>query len=106
MRVELDLPDWCDERHIRVFAGIEEVARKVHRKRWEIKTARCNKCGICCMNVKDNWRFGIDSKTGWCKNLSYDGHDIYLCGIDRPFTCCAGDMAGEDFCSVTWQKVE
>jgi hypothetical protein len=101
----LQLPDWVDERHIRIFAGIEEVARKLHGKSWQIKIGRCNLCGKCCMSVPDNWRKGIDPKTGWCKHLVFYANE-YRCGIDRPFFCCAGDYAGEDYCSVKWETIE
>lgn len=104
MRIELDLPDWVEERHIRIFAGIEEVAKKLHGKPWQIKVARCDMCGKCCMDVPDNWRFGRDEKTGWCKNLVYYANE-YRCGIDRPFGCCAGDDSEEDYCSIEWQEV-
>jgi len=49
MRVELDLPDWVDERNIRIMAGIELVAKKlVQNDYWEVKETRCNRCGACC----------------------------------------------------------
>lgn len=104
MKIEVEIPDWVEERHIRIFAGIEEVAKKYHGQPWQVKVSRCNMCGTCCRNVPDNWRHGKDSKTGWCANLVYYANE-YRCGIDRPFTCCAGDFTGEDFCSVKWKEV-
>jgi len=103
MKVNLDLPKWVEERHIRVFAGIEEVAKKLKGKHWQVKTSRCNMCGECCKDVSDNWRFGR-ATNGWCLKLVYYANE-YRCGIDRPFTCCAGDQAGEDYCSVEWKVI-
>ncbi len=105
MKINIDLPNWVEERHIRIFAGIEEVAKKYKGKPWQIKTTRCNMCGECCMNVPKNWRFGKDKKTGWCKKLVYYANE-YRCGIDRPFTCCAGDHADEDYCSIKWKTIK
>lgn len=104
MRIILELPDWANERHIRIFAGIEEIAKKLYRKPWQIKVSRCNMCGKCCMNVPDNWRQGKDHKTGWCKNLIYYANE-YRCNVDRPFFCCAGDHTGEDYCSIKWETL-
>lgn len=104
MRIELELPEWAEERHIRIFAGIEEVAKKLHGKSWQIKVIRCDMCGKCCMDVPENWRFGRDEETGWCKNLIYYANE-YRCGIDRPFTCCAGDHSEEEYCCIEWQEI-
>ena len=53
MRVELDLPDWVDERHIRIMAGVELVAQKLAQNDyWQVKETRCNRCGKCCMGFK------------------------------------------------------
>ena len=57
MKIELNLPDWVDERHIRikrnegdieVFAGIELVAiKKAEADHVLIKDGRCSMCGVC-----------------------------------------------------------
>ena len=101
MKIELDLPDWTEERHIRIFAGLEEVARKLHGKPLEIKVGRCQQCGECCKRMAG----------GPCNHLVYsDGHGNHRCkpnGIeyDRPFSCASGDGAGKPYCSVRWEKV-
>lgn len=104
MDVNLKLPDWVEERHIRVFAGIEEVAKKYHGKSWQVKIVRCQRCGTCCKHVSKNWHFGKDSKTGWCSKLVFYANE-YSCGMKRPFTCCCGDAEGEDYCSIKWKMV-
>lgn len=104
MRIELDLPDWVEERHIRIFAGIEEVAKKMQGKPWQVKVVRCNYCGRCCMNVPDNWVCGKDPETGNCQYLTKEGSK-YVCGIGRPFFCCAGDPSPEEYCSIEWKEV-
>jgi len=49
MKIELDLPDWVDDGSaIRIFKGIELVAKKFKNKPWKIKIVRCNFCGECC----------------------------------------------------------
>ena len=55
MKIEIELPDWVDERHIRIFAGIELAASKrAHEDFWKIKDGRCQRCGKCCMNIKNH----------------------------------------------------
>ena len=49
MRIEIDIPDWADERHIRILAGRELAAAKLaHEDFWRVKDVRCNHCGKCC----------------------------------------------------------
>ncbi len=104
MKITLDLPDWIKERHIRVFAGIEEVAKKYTGTKWKIKKVRCDMCGKCCMEVPKNWRLGVDKKTGWCQHLQYYANE-YRCNAPggRPFYCCCGDAEDQDFCCVKWK---
>jgi len=94
VKIELDLPDWVDERHIRIFAGIEEVARRMTNTRyWEVKTSRCNMCGECC-------------KLDGCDKLVFKANE-WRCShlIGRPFCCCCGDHAGQDHCNIRWEQV-
>lgn len=111
VKIELDLPDWVDARNIRVFAGIEEVARRMKRREyWEIKTARCSICGECCKHTNAEWPRGateIDGK--WvCNFLAEPKAGEARCALlkQRPFMCCATDHAGEDYCSVKWERVD
>lgn len=90
MKIELELPDWIDVKTIRIFAGIEEVAKKQACENWNVKTSRCNLCGTCC---------------GDCGHLVYsEGDKGFLCllGFKRPFNCCAGDGVGNGKCNITW----
>jgi hypothetical protein len=69
MRVEIDLPDWVDERHLRLFAGVELVAVKlVNESDFRVKDVRCNWCGKCCMNLGDRMNWPVD-ENGTCKHL-------------------------------------
>lgn len=91
MKITLELPEWTEERHIRIFAGIEIVAYKLASENtFRIKKSRCNFCGKCCMDVKVDHMFGRDPITGDCQFLRQNGK-IYECGlgIGRPFSCCA-----------------
>ena len=125
VEIKVILPDWCDDKHIRIFAGIELVARSMigedGRKPLQVKKVRCNKCGKCCMNVNIDRRdddlgggekkdvFGRKSdddgteakEKGWCEFLKKYGGEYY-CEIDRPFGCCAASPHQEEFCSVEW----
>lgn len=80
MRIELDLPDWVDERHIRIMAGIELAAQKLsHNDFWQVKETRCNQCGKCCMNIKPHKHIYpvVDGK---CIHLKKISDDLYECG--------------------------
>ena len=103
--MNLKLPKWTDERNVRVFAGIEAVAKR-EKGIWYIKTVRCNMCGECCMNVPEKWPRGQDKDTGHCLHLKYEANE-YLCdlGWNRPFACCAEGAEGEDFCSSKWELI-
>jgi hypothetical protein len=99
----IKLPDWVDERHIYIFAGCEEVARKFKGKPWQVKTARCNWCGKCCMNVKDSWKWGKNKETGHCVRLEPYGGDLWICR-DRPFECAHGNPDA-NYCCIEWRAI-
>ena len=110
MRIELDLPDWVDEKHIYVLAGVECVARRLTNTRyWEVKTSRCNMCGECCKHLSRHWPRGarlVDGK--WtCDHLTYRANE-YLCdyGRHRPYECCVADHADKDYCNVVWERID
>ena len=101
--VRLALPEWVKGRMIRVFAGIEEVAHRRPGERWKIKKGRCSQCGKCCMNVPEGWPQGR-GPNGHCQHLKPYPPDRYICGlgVNRPFSCCWGNVEGED-CTVSWK---
>jgi len=109
VKIEIELPDWVEGRHIRIFAGIEEVARRLtNTNYWEVKTDRCNMCGACCKCVPEDWPYGVKVVDGerWCEQLRYEANE-YLCGYGdgRPFLCChGGDIISG--CNIKWEKVE
>jgi hypothetical protein len=93
MKIEIELPDWCDERHIWIMAGTELAAYKdFGSDKWFIKKVRCNRCGKCCMNLVDDGQYELDENKN-CVHLKSDG-DFYVCdlGIMRPIPCCEGDL--------------
>lgn len=75
-RIDVDLPDWCDERHIYVMAGMELAAYQRVGEPMKVKVSRCSQCGKCCQKMG-------------CEHLEPDG-DKWRCGlaINRPFACC------------------
>ena len=106
-KIELELPEWANERHIRIFAGIELIAyRKVNEDKFNVKCSRCNFCGKCCMNVRVDHIFGRDEKTGNCRWLRKNG-DTYECGLGmgRPFSCSASVPIHIPECTEKFKKV-
>lgn len=69
MRITVDLPDWCDERHIYIMAGVELVAYKWYGQDFvRVKKVRCTFCGDCCKGLNDLWPYGVDD-AGTCIHL-------------------------------------
>lgn len=110
MKIDLDLPDWVEGKHLYVMAGVELVAYKYLDQPWQMKTGRCNMCGKCCENLGE---VSDMSKVvnGTCINLKQDG-DKKVCGlgIDRPFSCCAYictnlSQVKEGECAETFKEV-
>jgi len=92
MKIELELPDWVEERHLYIMAGIETVAYKYLDQPWKIKTGRCKSCGKCCMNFDVN-----DSSF---KDKVVDGHCIYLKNYGATWVCDLGSARPWDCCTV------
>ena len=91
MKLIVDLPDWCDERHIYVFAGIELAAYKQYGESWiRVKTERCNQCGRCCQD--ELWAAEFDKQKGECLHMEHLGEE-HRCNLAvmRPFSCSVGD---------------
>ena len=89
MKVILDLPDWCNEKHIYVLAGRELVAYKyLDPKPWMIKSSRCNLCGKCCQTFRGIINDAQIDEKGHCRHLKPDG-DMLRCGLELsvPFGC-------------------
>lgn len=104
MKITLDLPEWVDERNVRVFAGIELVAKCSPGGRWEIKTTRCSQCGRCCSDLGPNHPFPTINRQ--CVHLQKQpGKDntTWLCalGINRPFGCSAATPTAH-YCTVRY----
>lgn len=99
MKIEIDIPDWVEEKHLYLFAGIELVAYKYLNEDWKIKTSRCNMCGKCCENLKNDTAYPpvINNK---CIHLINDGNKK-TCGlaINRPFRCGMPQIQIKDGCS-------
>jgi len=85
LRIELYLPDWVEDKHLYIMAGIELAAYKHVNKPWMVKIGRCDMCGKCCMELKD----------GPCEHLKADGKK-WVCGLglNRPWRCCVS--VGQD----------
>ncbi len=80
MKIEIELPDWCDEdSYLCVMKGIEMVAYKRPKESWKVKTGRCNMCGKCCPP---------NQKKPRCEHLKLVGPQWWCSlGSDRPWSC-------------------
>jgi len=80
VKIVLEIPQWAEERHIFITAGIELVAFKQVGEELKVKTSRCSMCGKCCETVY---------KEGPCQHLEPEG-DKKVCGLgfSRPWRCC------------------
>lgn len=112
MQVNIELPDWVEEgQAIRIFAGIELVAKKMMNEPWQIKTVRCDMCGECCTINSPGWQDNtVEARDdGFCVELipkpDEDGKFLCALGSNRPFGCCAygaGDNQ-KDMCCIRWE---
>lgn len=110
MRIVVDLPDWCDERHIFIVAGIELAAYKLYGEDVvQVKTERCSMCGQCCEEVPHNWFLGRTEENS-CVHLQKDSEEYRPCrlGVLRPWSCCtdlvrAGKIPEYDKCTVDYE---
>lgn len=89
--ITIELPDWTDERHIFIMAGIEMAAYALYGEEViHIKEDRCNFCGECCRNLKINIEpIGPDKS---CIHLETPIQGMSECGLGRkrPFDCSTG----------------
>ena len=105
MKINIDIPDWAEDKHIYIMAGIELIAYKYVNQEWKIKITRCNQCGLCCRGMNpDDENFPEVNEKGTCIYLKKDGKDKEVCslGINRPFKCCIGrgrDILPDNLCS-------
>ncbi len=109
MKITIDIPEWAQKRHIYIMAGIEMLAYKLYGEDVvHIKTARCSRCGECCMNL------GLGSEEpigpdGNCIHLDKVGGQ-YVCGlhIRRPFGCSVGmqKKGSHPSCTVEYKEVK
>lgn len=111
MKIEIELPDWADERNIYVFAGIELVAvRTFQEDKFRIKDIRCNSCGVCCSVLDPKTHFFPVIKKR-CIHLENEPgtKDKWRCrlGIHRPFLCSfwPEDRIGElpEYCCISYK---
>jgi len=107
MKIEIEIPDWVEGKHLYIFAGIELVAYKYLDENWKVKTGRCNMCGLCCEEFKKpvlKWPF-VKNKT--CEYLKSDG-EKKVCGLalHRPFACCVGIKENKKDCLEKFEIIE
>jgi len=107
MKIEIEIPDWAQERAIYIMAGIELAAYKIPGKKWKVKTSRCNMCGKCCMNL-DPKKHPFPVINGRCVYLLKrpGKEEKYECGlrISRPFRCCVGTTKVVPECTEKFEE--
>ncbi len=105
MKIEVEIPDWTEERTIYIMAGIELVAYREPGKKWKIKAGRCNLCGKCCMNLGKRHPFPVID--GRCIYLIRESKTTYECGlrISRPFGCCVGIPQNMPECTEIYKEL-
>lgn len=112
MKLTIELPDWCEGRHIFVLAGTELAAYKpADRDEALVKQSRCNLCGYCCTRHPKNG-FPTDAD-GACAYLVTIGtaKECSL-GTATPWQCCWSDphLAGwddaEEHCAIRYKRVK
>ena len=105
-KIEIDLPDWADERAVYVMAGVELVAYKLPGKPLMIKTGRCSQCGRCCKRLNDNFIFPVED--GRCVHLEKrPAESKYLCGLGsfRPVGCSIGMARNIPECTEKFEEL-
>lgn len=107
MKIELELPDWCDERAIYIMAGIELAAYKIPDQDWKLKISRCNMCGKCCMKLGK--RHPFPTVDGTCIYLEREpgSRSMWRCklGMSRPFGCCVGTPRNMPECTERYEDI-
>jgi len=106
MKIELDLPEWTEERAIYIMAGVELAAYKVPFKKWKVKVGRCNMCGKCCMDLKNHAFPTIDGKCIHLKKRPGNNPE-WECAfrISRPFGCCVGVSERIKECTEKYEEI-
>lgn len=105
MRIEIDLPEWADDRPLIILSGQELVAKYTQETGWKVKAERCYKCGECCCDIApDHLPFGVTGD-GKCKMLLSDGS----CGAghQKPFACLDDPVESEFAflgCSIRYKR--
>ena len=109
-KITIEIPDWALERDIHILAGTEHLATAGFiRGTMCVKKARCNMCGVCCMNPPETFIFPVVDNR--CVHLIQEGKQL-LCGLGRfkPLQCCINDpIINEDKdidCPIEYKKVE
>ena len=54
-KVTFLVPDWAEDKNLRLFAGIELCAQRLDGQKMQVKTVRCNFCGECCFQMPETW---------------------------------------------------
>ena len=111
-KITIELPEWAEERHIYVMAGLENVAvKKANSDEVLIKTETCNYCGKCCMNIPYPEKFPLPTVNGNCIHLDvYDnGKTECKLGFFMPFACAIGgpvsaNWKDKDMCCIKYDK--
>lgn len=85
MQITFTLPEWAEDRHLYLMAGIEMVAYKLYGEdKVYTKKNRCSACGECCLKIQSGTLLRA-KEDGSCSFLS--DYMECLLGIFRPVGC-------------------
>lgn len=106
MKIELELPDWVQEKVIYIFSSNQMVATKQPDGNWFVVTKPCVNCGKCCSRYNEK-PFQCN-ENGKCPYLEEypDGTTHCKLGAYRPFGCSVDNPNGNpDFCSIVLEEM-
>jgi len=95
------IPEPWKNTEIQLIGGGELIATHIQGTKDKIKTARCNHCGLCCVDFPTTI-YGDDDE-GKCNALQLNRNNEWICTVwnDRPVSCIADPMnIGE--CSIRY----
>lgn len=98
MKIEIEIPDWCNSENLYLISRNELIAKKLVNEEWRIKIVRCNQCGRCCeIHPKEGAYYPL-KEDGSCINLILDGENkICKLGMEKSLACVLGEPEGQEY---------
>lgn len=106
MKIEIEIPEWAQDRNILVLAGFEFIGcipLKKGNSNYLMKTERCGRCGECCkMPYLANLKLPL-KENGECEFLTQED-GLFSCGLGstKPLACVCGEPKAPG-CKTNWE---